>query len=66
MRGEVGCCLGRRIGWNQEECFAFGDLAGQEAYNHKKKVPKDWIGPEKLREYGFDKNFEVAHNLSST
>jgi hypothetical protein len=51
--------LGRRIGWKQEECFAFNDLTGQEAYNHKKKVPKDWLGPERLKEYGFVKEEEL-------
>lgn len=55
-RGELGSCLGRALGWNQDDCFTHKDLTNQEALKKKKKIPRDCLGPQKLKEYGFNEN----------
>lgn len=55
-RSELGHCLGRALGWDQEDCFTHNDLTNQEALKTNKKIPRDWLGPQKLKEYGFNEN----------
>jgi len=52
-RSQLGLCLGKVKDWHQEDCYTHNDLLNENPDETKKKLPRDWLGKRRLKEYGF-------------